>query len=262
MRVQVLPNGDFVANAVPVIMLLSYAYDVPVNPSSRLSPLPDWTARERYDIEAKAPPNTIIPGLQDNEARSRIQQMMRRLLANRSRFAMRVEHGALGAFALPVFASGPKLQRSAVTAKDCIFDTAPEGCHKPVIGFGHPLDANAISMDDLTHYIENWTALPVVDRTHLSGLFTVHTEGWLPMRMPPPPPNGNANTNFAALPTIFTVLGKLGLELHRREEILRSTPLNGSSAHPSRDLECFPGDDHGACGSGGGDTSGIMVRRR
>jgi hypothetical protein len=39
-RVQVLPNGDLIARAVPVIRLLSYAYDVPVNPSPRLSALP------------------------------------------------------------------------------------------------------------------------------------------------------------------------------------------------------------------------------
>src|SRR2546429_8607190 len=72
-RVQVLPNGDLIASAVPVITLLSYAYDVPVNPSPRLSPLPDWT-REKYDTEAKAPANAIPPSLQDSEVRSRIQQ--------------------------------------------------------------------------------------------------------------------------------------------------------------------------------------------
>jgi len=55
MRMRVLPNGDLDASAVPVIMLLRYAYDVPVNESPRLSGLPDW--RERYDIEAKAPAN-------------------------------------------------------------------------------------------------------------------------------------------------------------------------------------------------------------
>ena len=82
-RVQVLPNGDLIASAVPVITLLSYAYDVPVNPSPRLSPLPDWTVRERYDIEGKAPANAITPSLQDSEARSRIQQMIRGLLADR-----------------------------------------------------------------------------------------------------------------------------------------------------------------------------------
>src|SRR5438270_13780593 len=31
-RMRVLPNGDLVARAVPVLTLLSYAYDVPTNP--------------------------------------------------------------------------------------------------------------------------------------------------------------------------------------------------------------------------------------
>ena len=56
-------------------------------------------------------------------------------------------------------------------------------------------------MDDLVYYIENRTDLPPVDRTNLSGLFTMHTEGWLPMRLPPPPPNGNGRVDFSSLPT-------------------------------------------------------------
>src|ERR1700733_13133523 len=64
---QVLPNGDLVASTVPVITLLSYAYDVPANPSPRLSTLPDWTLRERYDIEAKAPANAAPSGLESME---------------------------------------------------------------------------------------------------------------------------------------------------------------------------------------------------
>src|SRR5437764_11599615 len=42
-HLKVLPNGDLIASAVSVITLLSYAYDVPVNPSPRLAPLPNWT---------------------------------------------------------------------------------------------------------------------------------------------------------------------------------------------------------------------------
>lgn len=61
MRIRVLPNGDLNANAVPVLLLLRYAYDVPVNLSPRLSGLPGW--RETYDIEAKAPANAVPPGL-------------------------------------------------------------------------------------------------------------------------------------------------------------------------------------------------------
>jgi uncharacterized protein (TIGR03435 family) len=220
-RVQVLPSGDLIASAVPVTLLLSYAYDVPINPSPRLSPLPDWTFRERYDIEAKAPPNANPSSLQDSEMRSRIQQMILGLLADRFKLRMRAEYEKMSVYALTVTSGGPKLQKSAITEKDCVFDTDPDGCHNFVIGFGHPLNAKAIDMDDLVHYIENWTDLPAVNHTALSGLFTVNTEGWLPMRLPPPPPNTTPDVNqFARLPTIFTVLGKLGLELKRQEAIL------------------------------------------
>src|SRR6185503_645043 len=104
-----------------------------------------------------------------------------------------------------------------IAEKDCIFDTGiPESCHNFVMGRGHPLTARAITMDDLAQYIENWTDLPVVNRTSLSGLFAVETEGWIPMRLPPPPP-GSSGVSFDDLPTIFTVLKRLGLELKPQE---------------------------------------------
>jgi uncharacterized protein (TIGR03435 family) len=220
-HVRVLPNGDLIATTVPVIRLLSYAYDVPVNPSPRLSALPDWTLREKYDIEAKAAANAIPAGLQDSEVRSRIQQMIRGLLADRFGLVMRVENKTMSVYALTVASGGPQLQKSVIAEKDCAFDANPDACHNFVGGLGHPLNARAIDMDDLVHYLSNWTDLPVVNRTALRGLFTVNTEGWVPMRLPPPPPNATAAANpFAGLPTIFTVLGKLGLELMRQEEIL------------------------------------------
>ena len=176
MRVQILPNGDLIANAVPVIMLLSYAYDVPVDPSPRLSALPDWTIRERYNIEAKTIANAITPTLQDSDSRSRTQQRIRELLADRFRLTMRVENKTMSVYALTVVRSGPNLQKSAITDKGCTFDTDPEGCHNFVPGFGHPLNAKGIDMDDLAQYIANWTDLPVVNRTSLRGLFTVQTK--------------------------------------------------------------------------------------
>jgi uncharacterized protein (TIGR03435 family) len=217
MRVQILPNGELKAKAVSVITLLSYGYDVPANPSPRLSSLPNWTVNERYDIGGKTPiPFTALS--QDSDVQSRTKQMIRRLLADRFRLVIRTKNQRMPIYGLIVSSNGPKLQRSAITAKDCIFDTDPEGCHNFDIGFGHPLIAKAISMDDLLHYIENWTDLPVVNRTQLRGLFTVNTRGWLPMRLPPPPLGTTPNPNlFATLPTIFKVLGTLGLELHRQE---------------------------------------------
>ena len=217
MRMRVLPNGDLDASAVPVLLLLGYAYDVPVNPSPRLSGLPGW--RETYDIEAKAPANAVPAGLPEGEKRRRIQGMIRRLLADRFKLVMRVEQKTVPVYALTVASGGPNLQKSTIAEKDCIFDTGtPESCHNFIAGRGHPLNARAINMDDLAHYIENWADLPVLNRTALSGLFAVDTEGWRPMRVPPPPPSGNPPAaGFDDLPTIFTALRKLGLELSKEE---------------------------------------------
>ena len=220
MRMRVLPNGDLSASAAPMLLLLRYAYDVPVNPSPRLSGLPGW--RETYDIEAKASANAVPAGLPESEKRRRTQGMVRRLLADRFKLVMRLEQKTMPVYALTVASGGPNLQKSTIPEKDCTFDTgSPEGCHNFIVGRGHPLNARAISMDDLAHYIENWTDLPVVNRTALSGLFAVETEGWRPMRLPPPPPSGNPPAaGFEDLPTIFTVLRKLGLELKQEEATL------------------------------------------
>ena len=215
MRVRVQPNGDLIATAVPVLALLRYAYDVPVNPSPRLAGFP--RERETYDIEAHAPANAVPASLPESEKRGRRQEMVRRLLADRFKLVMRVEQKTLSVYALAVASGGPNLQKSTIAEKDCIFDSGtPESCHNFLMGRGHPLNARAINMDDLAQYIENWTDLPVVNRTALGGLFTVETEGWNPMRLPPPPPN-SPPARFDDLPTIFTVLRKLGLELKQQE---------------------------------------------
>lgn len=60
-RVQVLPNCDLIASAVPVITLLSYAYNVPVNSSPRLSPLPTGPFVRSTISKRKRPPTPSLP---------------------------------------------------------------------------------------------------------------------------------------------------------------------------------------------------------
>ena len=99
-RMQVLPNGGLIASAVPVISLVGYAYDVAVQ-SPRLSGHPRWTVRERYDIEAKAPANAVPPSFRGSDVRSRIQPMIRSLLADRFKLVMRVENRTMPVHARP-----------------------------------------------------------------------------------------------------------------------------------------------------------------
>jgi len=89
MRVRVLPRGHLVASAVPLPLLLRYAYDVPINPSPRLSGVPDW--RETFDIDAKASVEAIPSGLPVSERRARVQ--WRSGPRFRSEFAIPKQHG-------------------------------------------------------------------------------------------------------------------------------------------------------------------------
>ncbi len=230
-QIRVLPNGDLIGTSVNAITLISEGYSVPANPSNRLSTLPPWVYSERYDIEAKASSGAKQLSFSDGNASKLVRDMFRQILADRFHLVMQAEDRTVPVYALVVARGGPKLKQSNLP--DCIFDTAQSGCHSFLIGFGHPLNARAVDMDDLAHYIENWTDLPVVNRTSLTGVFTISSEGWRPMRLPPPPPNGAGNVDFTHLQTIDAVLSGLGLELHREvatlpvytvEQIQRPSP--------------------------------------
>ncbi len=195
------------------ISLIEYGYDVPVNPSDRLTQLSPWVYGERYDIEAKASPDATSRGLA-NDPQS-VQAMFRQVLKDRFGLVMRTVSKTVPVYSLVVAAGGLKLTQSATP--DCVFDTSPDGCHAFEVAFGHPLNAGAIDMNDLALYIGNWTDMPVVNRTNVPGLYSVSTSGWRPMRLPPPPPDGNTDVDFSQLPTLDSVLLKLGLGLQKDE---------------------------------------------
>jgi uncharacterized protein (TIGR03435 family) len=213
-RVRILPNGDLIATSANVIELITDGYGVPANPSQRLSALPPGVYSERFDIHAKAVAGANRARISDRDVRA----IFRQVLADRFHILMRTENKSMPVYALVVAGGGPKLKRSI--ASDCIFDTARSGCHNFLAGFGHPLNARAVDLDDLAHYIENWTDLPVVNRTSLAGVFAMSTEGWRPMRLPPPPPNGGGDVDFTHLRSLDTILGGLGLELHKEVAIV------------------------------------------
>ena len=180
-RMKVLPGGRFSATALPLRMLLVYAYDLPMNTSERLSGVPDWANREQFDIEAKPPDGAFTEAMPTSEARAKMQAMMQALLADRFKLVMRRETKDLPMYALTVGKGGPKLAKATIEEKDCsLGPTEGVSCHQFNGGQGRGLHAKAVSMTDLAGFIENWTDHPVVDRTGLGGLFAMDTEGWLP----------------------------------------------------------------------------------
>ncbi len=220
-RLQILPSGDLIAHAILVHDLLSLAYGVPENPSPRLSSLPLWASRQRFDIQANVPASLHLDSKDLATQNQIISQLLRNLLQNRFGLVLSVKTERMPVYALAVIPGSPKLKQAALSPSDCIFDTAPEGCHTFAIGFAHPLNANAVGISDLARYLENWTDLPVVNTTTLTGLFTLHSPGWKPMTLPPPPPGATTTgSEFANLPSLSTVLAGLGLQLLHQEASL------------------------------------------
>ncbi len=146
-----------------------------------------------------------------------MQGLLRGLLVDRFKLVMRVEQKTMPVYALTVAGGGPTLRTSSMAEKDCLLDTDPsDGCHDFVPGRGHPLVANAITMDDLARYLENWADLPVVNgRTWTAcSLFGREAGGLCGCRLPPP---GNAPAaTFDDLPELSAVLRTLGLELKQQ----------------------------------------------
>ncbi len=235
MRMQALPGGRFSATALPVRVLLVSACNLPFNFSERLAGVPDWVNRDQYDIEAKAPEGAFPPGLAANVARARMQSMLRALLADRFHLAIRRETKDMPYYALTVAKGRPKMRPAGIEEKDCPTDGAtpaspvsptpgPSACHQFFGGQGRGLHAKAVNMADLAGYIENWTDHPVEDKTGLSSLYAMDTEGWTSMREPPSPadnsvpnpsarPNGDGDMSDPARPTLFLSLRRLGLDL-------------------------------------------------
>ncbi len=176
-RLQILTSGDLIGHSIPVVELIALAYAVPSNPSPRLVSLPEWAVRLRFDIQAQPAAPLSLDTTDIVDQRRTIERLLQTLLSERFGLVLGVRTVATPVYALRLSESDPKLTRAPLSPRDCIFDTGLNGCHSFVIGFGHPLNTRAADMFDLARYIENWTDLPVVDRTPAVGLFEMHSQG-------------------------------------------------------------------------------------
>src|SRR5262249_26283323 len=143
-RLRVLSNGDLIATSVNAIELISDGYEVPANPSERLSTLPTWAYSDRYDIVARVSASAKLLSPSDKRLSKQIRNMFRQVLEDRFHVVMRTERRSVPVYALVVARGGPNLKHSNLS--DCIFDTARSGCHNFSGGFGHPLNAKAVNM--------------------------------------------------------------------------------------------------------------------
>lgn len=190
---------------IPLKELIMQAYK-----AGDVSGGPSWLDSERFDIVAKAPPNTTEDTL---------RLMLQTLLTQRFKLATHWEQKVMTIYALVAGKGGFKLQPSA--------GSGPPKCGpgQGAEGLNHLVCTN-FTMADLTAWLPTRIApsyidRPVVNLTGLEGAYDIKLD-WVPR-----PLGGNAATDgaipaasdVAAGATVFDALDKqLGLKLEERKQ--------------------------------------------
>jgi uncharacterized protein (TIGR03435 family) len=145
--------------------------------------------------------------------------MLQTLLAER--FQLRLRHSVqdMPVYTVTVGKSGPKLKPASVVESECMTAELDPPCHQVYGGVGRGLHGKAVTISDMARYAESWSDRPLLDRTGLTGLYEVDTEGWVRMEARPPAPDGTPPSAEALAladptrPTLFVIMDRLGLRL-------------------------------------------------
>ena len=213
----ILPGGKFTSTGLPLQMVIAFAYNVPFQ-GTQLSGGPDWIRSMQgvYDIEAKADADALA-SLSPKDRAYKLRLMTQTLLAERFRLSIRREIKDQPVYVLTVGKNGAKLQSSKLQEKDC--DSPTNQCHVGGASQGQGIHAKAFDMADLVISVSNFTDRPLIDRSGLTGLYDIDTDGWVPMRARPPRPPGQEpsveDLAFAdpTRPTLYMIFEKLGLKM-------------------------------------------------
>jgi uncharacterized protein (TIGR03435 family) len=190
-------KGRFSATNVTLMQLVRFAFQIQ---EFQVSGQPSWFTTERYDIEAKAPPDVSA------EQAEVWQRMLQRLLADRFRLTYRIEQRDQSVFELVVSRGGHKLTQ--VQPSNCA-TSVPGECG--FLASAGRIRGSQVSMDALATRLSRSIARTVVNKTGVDGVFNLLLE-WMPDSQlalrpdqPGPDPGG---------PSIFTALQEqLGLRL-------------------------------------------------
>jgi uncharacterized protein (TIGR03435 family) len=180
-QMQVLPGGKVSIKNVPLLMIVAAAWDIPFQ-SPRLTGGKEWSElREtKYDIEASAASGAIATDLSPKERGNLVRPMMQALLEDRFKLRMQRAAREQPVYALVVAADGLKLEKATVQEKDCATaaTSGPSPCHRIGGGKATGIHGDAVGIDDIVLFVQNWTDRPLIDRTGLTDLYKLQTEPW------------------------------------------------------------------------------------
>jgi uncharacterized protein (TIGR03435 family) len=226
--IQYLPGGRFTAKGAPLRALIQEAYDsqlINIAPEVRASnESMQILTRTPFDVEAVAGKDAVPPNATSQVRNEKIRLMLQTLLSDRFKLVVQRENGEGPVYAIVIGSGGHKLLKAAIDETECgqrpLVRFPPDGkaCHSVQADSRTGIRGEAVAISDIAKLIL-YRGLPIVDRTGLSGLYNVQTNGWM-VEVSPPPPDATdvqkaefADAADPSRPTLPSVFGGLGLRL-------------------------------------------------
>jgi uncharacterized protein (TIGR03435 family) len=199
-----------------------------MNRTPQLTGVPDSVLLSRYDIEATAEKGAIPADATTKVRDGKMKAMLQSLLEDRFHLKMLREPKQQPVYTLTIAPGGPKLKRSKMSEAECANGPTGfvTGCHSIMGGIGRGIHGEAIDIADVALFVQNWTDRPVIDKTGLTDLYDIQTEGWAPMLPRPPRPDGAPPTGGDAglddpdRQTLGQVFGQLGLKMESQRAVV------------------------------------------
>lgn len=154
---------------------------------------PDWLDFDRFDILAKSDQPVDDDGA--------LMAMLRTLLGERFKLAIRRETRPMTAFVLQVAKNGPKMEKAA---------PGESGTNTTNNNTGVTVDAHHTNMDALARVLARSLDLPVVNGTGLDGIFNFKLH-WVP---------DNARPAMEGVSIFTAVQEQLGLRLRSEKTLV------------------------------------------
>lgn len=201
------PGGRFHVSNSPLETLISIAYGLTYK---QLDENGHALVSQAFDVDARAPENTVPPGLE--ERRAILRSMLRRLLEDRFKLAIHKETIDTPLYTLVVAKNGPRL-KPAVEDPNCAQPGACRFGGGPASGF----KGRGMQLDDIANMLTAFLDRPVVNRTGITGRFDIDLPPW--SRSPLQPAGGGELDGTEPAPdplnpSIYEVLQEqLGLKL-------------------------------------------------
>jgi uncharacterized protein (TIGR03435 family) len=226
--IQYLPGGRFTAKGVPLRALIQEAYNsqlINIAPEVRASnESMQVLMRTPFDVDAVADKDAVPPSATAQVRNEKIRLMLQTLLSDRFKLVVHRETAVNPVYAIVIGNNGHRLLKAAIEETECaqrpLVRFPPDGksCHSIQADPRTGIHGEAVAIADVAKMIW-YRDRPIVDRTGLSGLYNIQTNGWT-VEVGPVPPDATEvqKAEFAEFadpsrPTLLSVFGGLGLRL-------------------------------------------------